>query len=106
MYLVVDFDYILWEWPVFVLTLNKFKCNTSLGKWVTYVIHKLVRLSGICRGSPIFVSLIRDVIKHLVVAFLSNTPTNDIEPTAAFEPKFILLFVLKHFEVNSFRYSL
>ena len=103
MYLVVDFDYILWKWPVFVLALNEFKCNVSFGIWVTYVIHKLVRFTA--TGSPIFVSLIRNVIKHLVVALLGNTPTNDVEPTAAFEPKFILLFVLKHFEVNSGRYG-
>lgn len=44
MHLVVDFDYILREWPVFVLACFKLKVYTGFGKWVVYVIHKLVRL--------------------------------------------------------------
>ena len=96
MHLVVNLDYGLWDWPVFVLTLHELKLYTSISKWMMDFINKLVRL---CTARlEVLIPLQRNIVENLIVALLSNTPANDIEPTAALEPKLILLLVLNSLE--------
>ncbi len=72
-----------------VLALDELQRNASICKWMVDLVIKLVRL-GTIRG-PVLIPLQRNVVKHLVVALLSDTPTYDVEVTATLEPHLILL---------------